>query len=264
MSRAFEDLVAEAEAAPISGWDFSWLERRATEARPSWGYRRLAAERLSAVSSALDIDTGGGELLASVGKLPSTMVATESWPPNLLIARSRLGPLGVRVLESGTEGALPFASASFDLVLNRHGVRGRSLTSEARQWWAEVARVLRPTGSFLSQQVGGHTMDELRDALGVPADRSRPHWGPQMARAVMEPAGFEIMDLREEFPRTVFFDVGAIVYYLRLVVWIVPDFTVGRYASALRRIHERIGDEGSFVAHAHRFLVDARPRTSRR
>jgi hypothetical protein len=28
--RNFDDLVAEAEAAPMDGWDFSWLDGRAT------------------------------------------------------------------------------------------------------------------------------------------------------------------------------------------------------------------------------------------
>ncbi|WP_410673089.1 hypothetical protein [Amycolatopsis sp. cmx-4-68] len=41
----FDDLVAEAAAAPVDGWDFSWLEGRATEARPSWGYQRLLGAR---------------------------------------------------------------------------------------------------------------------------------------------------------------------------------------------------------------------------
>ena len=33
MARSFEELVAEAEAAPVAGWDFSWLDGRAIEAR---------------------------------------------------------------------------------------------------------------------------------------------------------------------------------------------------------------------------------------
>jgi len=37
MARTFEQLVAEAEAAPVAGWDFAWLDGRATEQRPSWG-----------------------------------------------------------------------------------------------------------------------------------------------------------------------------------------------------------------------------------
>lgn len=31
----FDDLVAEADAVDVSGWDFSWLDGRATEQRPS-------------------------------------------------------------------------------------------------------------------------------------------------------------------------------------------------------------------------------------
>ncbi len=71
-------------------------------------------------------------------------------------------------------------------------------------------------------------MGELHEAFGSSLTPERPRWGPAMARAVMEFAGMEVRDLREEFPRTEFFDVGAIVYYLRLVVWIVPDFNVHR------------------------------------
>jgi SAM-dependent methyltransferase len=260
VGRGFDRLVAEAEAVPISGWDFSWLDGRATEARPSWGYRGLVARRLATVAAALDLETGGGELLAHMGALPRLMVATEAWPPNVIVAKNRLRLLGAHVVQAGVGHALPFASKTFDLVISRHGLGGRSHSAEARQYWAEVVRVLRPAGSFVSQQVGGKTMEELRDALGRPTP-ARPHWGPAMAREVMERAGFEITDMREEFPRTEFFDVGAIVYYLRLVVWIVPDFSVDRYRSGLLRLHDHIEETGSFVTHAHRFLVDARPRT---
>lgn len=70
MTRTFDHLVAEAESVSVDGWDFSWLDGRATEQRPSWGYQRLLGERLSRVRSALDIQTGGGEVLAGSGPLP--------------------------------------------------------------------------------------------------------------------------------------------------------------------------------------------------
>jgi len=53
-----DGLIAEAAAAEVTGWDFSWLDGRATEERPPWGYSRLLAERLPRATSALDIDTG--------------------------------------------------------------------------------------------------------------------------------------------------------------------------------------------------------------
>jgi len=31
VARAFEDLVAAAEAVSVDGWDFSWLDGRASE-----------------------------------------------------------------------------------------------------------------------------------------------------------------------------------------------------------------------------------------
>ena len=88
--KTFEQLVDEAVRAPIEGWDFSWLNGRATEERPSWGYSRLLANRLAEVSRALDIDMGGGEVLAYIGTLPRLTVATESWPANVVVADRRL------------------------------------------------------------------------------------------------------------------------------------------------------------------------------
>ena len=65
-------------------------------------------------------------------------------------------------------------------------------------------------------------------------------------------------DLREERLRTVFNDVGAVVYFLRLVIWIVPGFTVEGFRDRLRELHENIQRHGPFVAHASRFLIEAK------
>jgi SAM-dependent methyltransferase len=254
----YERLVAEAAEAPIRGFDFSWLEGRATEERPSWHYSEMAAERMTRVSSALDLETGGGEVLARMAGLAPETVATESWGPNVAVARERLEPFGVRVIETGAEPVLPLPAGAFDLVIYRHGTMGRALSDDADHWWAEVSRVLRPGGSFLSQQVGAATMTALREAMGESTAGSPFRWGPEMARTALERAGLEILDLREEFPKTVFFDIGAIVYYLRLVIWIVSDFSVERYRDELLRLHHHIESEGPFIAHAHRFLVQAR------
>jgi len=92
MGRSFDELVSEAAEAPIDGWDFSWLDGRATEERPSWGYQRLISQRLATVSAGLDIDTGGGEVLSGAPTFPPTMVATVSWPPNAARATKLLHP----------------------------------------------------------------------------------------------------------------------------------------------------------------------------
>ncbi|GAA2985392.1 class I SAM-dependent methyltransferase [Streptosporangium longisporum] len=250
MSRTFEDLVAEAEAVSVDGWDFSWLHGRAEEQRPSWGYQRLMSERLGRVSAALDIQTGGGEVLAGARRLPPVMAATESWPPNIARATGLLHPLGALVVADADEPPLPFADEAFDLVTSRHPVT---------VWWQEIARVLRPGGTYLSQQVGHASVAELAEYfLGPPppGDLRRRH--PDDARREAEAAGLEVVDLRFESLPMAFFDVGAVIYFLRKVIWIVPGFTVERHRDRLRELHDRIEAEGAFTARSTRFLIEAR------
>lgn len=248
MGRTFEELVAEAEAAPVDGWEFSWLDGRATEERPSWGYQRLLGERMSRASAALDIQTGGGEFLAGVPRLPELTVATESWPPNIARARKNLEPRGVTVVPDDDEPPLPFGAGSFDLVVSRHPVT---------VWWAEIARVLRPGGTYFSQQVGAGSVHEVSEFFLGPFTPD-PGRLPELARTEAEAEGLVVTDLRHESLRTVFHDVGAMVYFLRKVIWIVPGFTVDRYRDKLAELHDRIRSDGPFVAHTKRFLIEAR------
>ena len=81
---------------------------------------------------------------------------------------------------------------------------------------------------------------------------------PQRAVRSAEEAGLDVVDLRHDQLRVVFNDVGAVVYFLRKVVWTVPDFTVEKYRPRLLALHERINQEGPFVAHSYRFLIEAR------
>jgi SAM-dependent methyltransferase len=250
MGRTFDELVAEAAAAPTEGWDFSWLEGRATEQRPSWGYQRTMGERMARASAALDIQTGGGEVLAGVPRRAPLTVATEGWPPNVAKATRLLHPLGTAVVADADEPPLPFADGAFDLVVSRHPVRA---------WWSEIARVLAPGGTYLSQQVGPASVFEVVEFfLGPQPEEVRRSRHPEDARAEAEAAGLEVVDLRFERLRTEFFDVGAVVYFLRKVVWMVPGFTVGGHRDRLRQMHDLIEREGPFVAHTTRFLIEAR------
>ncbi|MEU0274528.1 class I SAM-dependent methyltransferase [Streptomyces sp. NPDC006307] len=252
MSRTFDDLVAEADAVSVEGWDFSWLDGRATEQRPSWGYQRLMSERLAdpRVAAALDIQTGGGEVLAGAVRFPPTMAATESWPPNVIKATQLLHPRGVVVVADPDEPPLPFADEAFDLVTSRH---------PATVWWTEIARVLRPGGSYVAQHVGPASVFELVEFfLGPQPEEIRRGRHPDDESADARAAGLEIVDLRSERLRTEFHDIGAVVYFLRKVIWMVPGFTVEAYRDKLRELHERIEAEGPFVAHSSRFLIEAR------
>ncbi|MEE6259748.1 class I SAM-dependent methyltransferase [Plantactinospora sonchi] len=246
----FEELVAEGVAVPVEGWDFSWFAGRATEQRPSWGYARLMGERMARADRAVDLQTGGGEVLAGVPKPPPVLVATEGWRPNAVLARQRLAAVGGVVVEVGEAADLPFVDGAFDLVVSRHPVTVR---------WDEIARVLAPGGTYLSQQVGPGSVRELAEFLTGPRPVGRAR-DPERARATATALGLDVRDLRSEALRMEFFDVVAVIVFLRKVVWTVPGFTVDGYRDRLLALHRRIERDGLFVAHSRRYLFEARKR----
>lgn len=239
----FDDLLAEGAAQPTDGWDFSWFDGRATEERPGWGYAARLAERLATATTAADLQTGGGEVVATAPVRPA-MVVTETWPPNLAVARRTLpDALVVQVAEGDP---LPFRDASLDLVTSRHPTYVP---------WPEIARVLRPGGTVLMQLIGDGTNRELSEYFLGPLPAPRP--------AESNLPGLDVHTFEEATLRVEFFDIAAVVHFLRKVIWTVPDFTVERYRSRLRDMHEHISAHGSFVSHSRRVLVEARACTAR-
>lgn len=250
MRRSFDEIVDEAAEVSVEGWDFSWLEGRATEERPSWGYQRLLSQRLATATAALDIQTGGGEVLAGAGpeNFPRTLVATEGWPPNVAKANALLHPLGAVVVADPEEPPLPFANGAFDLVTSRH---------PATVHWAEIARVLAPGGTYLAQHVGPRTNVEISEYfLGQFEPGLGRHHETEADQARV--AGLEVVRCRNERLRLEFLDVGAMVFFLRKVIWTVPDFTVEHYRNRLRSLHEQLESDGAFHSTMSRTLFEIR------
>ena len=101
-----EDRLAywrERHAEATSGWDFSAIDA-VVDGEPPWSYDALAREVLTGAASALDLGTGGGELLLTlVDALPADTVATEGWPPNVPVATEALAPRGIEVVAYDSE-----------------------------------------------------------------------------------------------------------------------------------------------------------------
>jgi hypothetical protein len=251
-TRSFQDFVREADAATVDGWSFSWLDGRATEERPPWSYTGALQPRVEQASSLLDVQTGGGEVLSEVlrrsRRRPTWIGATESWPPNVAIARRNLEPFGARVFDVDDTADLPCESGSLDLVVARHPVTIRC---------GDVARVLASGGTYFAQHVGPGSNAALTNILMGQQRMSDTRSG---GRAVAEAtaAGLELVDLQSASLRVVFYDIGAVVCFLRKVPWTVPSFTVTNYHEQLRELHDLIESEGQFVSHATRFLIELR------
>lgn len=244
----FDELVRQAELAPTETWDFSWLDGRAVEERPSWHYFDRVVERIATVATVLEVQAGTGSMMGSLPLLPSLAVATEGFPPSVAVAAPRLRARGAHLVEtSQSRAGLPFADGSFELVISRHPIE---------PWWGEIARVLVSGGKYFAQHVGPHSLRSLSELLmGPRPETSARH--PDAERQAAEAAGLVVRTLDLERPRTVFFDIGAVVYFLRVVPWIVPGFTVARYRSPLRELDRTIRRLGAFETTASRMLVEA-------
>lgn len=251
--RSAEELIEEAAAADVSGWGFDWLDGRATEERPPWQYSCLLAEQVARARVAVDLDTGGGEVLDGCPQLAAEQHATESWPPNGAQAQARLGPRGVIVHATASNAPLPVLTGIFDLVTARHPVRPA---------WSEIARVLTPGGRYIAQHVGPESGFELIEFFtGSTTAEQRRGRHPDDEATAAEAAGLRVTELRPARLRMEFFDVGAVVWTLRKLVWWVPGFTPERYRDQLLAMDEHIRRHGSFVAHSTRHLIVAGRRT---
>lgn len=249
-SELFGRLIADALEAPFAGWDFSYLDGRHTASALPWDYCARVRQAVHDATSLLDVGTGGGELLASLAPLPPSTYATEAYPPNVPVARERLAPLGVTVVDTSEDEEnrhLPFADAQFDLIINRHDCW------DDRELW----RILRDGGRFITQQCGGDGEVELVQWF-VGRGNARPmDWNAARASRQLQEAGLVVTDAQEASPQSTFADVGAVVYYLRAIPWLVEDFSVARYRDRLLALHEHIQQHGGFTVTDQRFLIEA-------
>lgn len=244
----FERFLAAADQ-PFTGWDFSWLTdtgRMSSGVLP-WNYASAVLPYLWRAQVMADLGTGGGEFLSCLRPLPPHTVATEGYAPNVAVARQRLEPLGVQVYQIDETDTLPFADASLDLIINRH----ESYRPE------EVARALRPGGHFITQQVGGSNEKAVSDWLGAAYEVDWAGWSLDVAARGLESAGCKILTRREAVMPNRFYDIGALVYYLKAIPWQIPDFSVARYRDALLRLHEQIQANGYLEYQGARFLLIA-------
>ncbi len=246
--RSFEKLIEEALAQEFSGWDFSWMQGRYYESEPFWDYRELVKDRMKDISSMLDMGTGGGEFLAGLPDLPEITCATESYPPNIPIAMQRLRPLGVQVVPVEDEQNLSLPDEMFDLVINRHEYYDP----------AELMRILKPGGTFLTQQVGPRNCVELNQYLGAPIGPNVAQWKLDQEIGALEQAGFSVLRWHEQVLESNFYDIGAVVFYLKVIEWQIEGFSVEKYEQRLRDMHQLIEKQGAFFATEQRFLIEAK------
>lgn len=217
----------------------------------------LAGERPGA--RVLDLGCGGGHVTLNAAPLAAEVVAYDLSPEMLAVtaaaARER-GLANVRT-EQGVVEALPFADASFDIVLSRFSAHHwRDLGAAL----AEARRVLRPGGvaGFVDPVAPPsaaadtflQTIEMLRDHSHV-RDYSTAEWLGALARA-----GF---DAREEAHFPLRLDFAA---------WVARMRTPAPLVAAIRALQASVAEEvaatlateadGSFVLDVALFRAEPR------
>ena len=239
----------EEAIAHIHGWDFSHIEGRyAQQDDLPWDYRAVIGAHLRPEMKILDMDTGGGEFLLSLNHPHENTAATENYPPNVALCGQVLLPLGIDFRPGDGKGKLPFDDGSFDLVINRHG----DFNPE------EIHRVLKPGGLFITQQVGAENDRELVALLCGEREIPFPEQHLDLTVRKFENAGFEILEIGEAFRPIRFFDVGALVWFARIIQWEFPGFSVDTHLEHLLNAQRILEENGSIDGSVHRFLLVAR------
>lgn len=253
----FEIYLEQAWNIPFSGWNFEYVTktRRMVETPLKWNYHNIVLLWLLNANTMLDMGTGGGEVLSGFTLLPPNTFATEQYQPNIPVASERLEPLGVKVVQIDEKytnnEVLPFEDQMFDLIINRH---------EA-YYPPELMRILRLGGLFITQQVGQGLWNLKKALTGQKGPKT--DWNLETIVNGLESAGFQILDAREDNQVIRLYDVGAIVYWLKAIPWIIEDaigiadFTIEKYRDRLRKLHLQIEKEGFYDCSYEMFIIVA-------
>ena len=239
----------EEAVAHIHGWDFSHIDGRYEEEENlPWDYANIIKKYLKNDMRILDYDTGGGEFLLSLKHPFANTAATEGYPPNVELCKEKLLPLGIDFKACDNPANIPYEDESFDVIINRHG------DFDAK----ELYRLLKKGGIFITQQVGGDNDRELVEMVLPNAEKPFPDLYLEKQEKAFREAGFQILEADESYRPIAFYDIGAFVWFARIIEWEFPGFSVDKCFEQLLKMQQMLEENGKVEGTIHRYMIVAK------
>lgn len=232
------------EKMSFKGWDFSHLENRWECEELPWSYRDIILKYLEPNHKLLDIGTGGGEFLLSLNHPYKNISVTEMWEPNVKFCREKLSPFGIDVNQTFDDEKLPFGDNTFDIIINR----------QASYNIKEIKRILKPNGMLITQQVGSLNNERLSKLLGM---KNNNHKVKNLEKILIDADNnhLDVIYSDEYFPYFRFKDIGAFVYYAKIIVWEFQGFSVDKCFDILCDMNKELNKKGYIESLAHRYIL---------
>jgi len=230
----------------IEGWDFSRV--RAGRGPVPWNYVDIVQQYLKPTDQVLDIGTGGGEIFLSLAAYFGEGVGVDDYPPMLETAQrnqSNLSIDNVRWLRMGADD-LKFGPEEFDVVLTRH----------LEVHVAEIVRVLRTGGYFITQMVGKNSSKNFLEAFGWTPDSFGPDWWQPVAELAdqFQAQGCHILAQGEYDVPYWFKDMASFMFWMMAVPW-PEDIQLEKHWQNINRILETSTTSRGIETNEHRGLL---------
>ncbi len=121
-------------------------------------------------------------------------------------------------------------------------------------------RILKPGGIFITQQVGEDNDRELVELLLPGTPKPFPGMNLKEQSKKLKESGFDILEQGEAFRPIRFFDVGALVWFAKIIEWEFPGFCVDGCLDRLAAAQALLESGGSIEGTIHRYMMTARKR----
>lgn len=252
-----ELIIADKAAGDRKGWDFSFMK---TERDPiPWQYQEVVKTYLKPTDFVLDIGTGGGEIFIKLAPHYAKGIGIDVDSEMINTCEDNLSDeLKAKLLfKVMSADSLEFPADSFDVVINR----------QAPMKVAEIVKVLKKDGYFITQHVGINNMQNIKEEFGFKNSTSNPNQLPQQVAKDFESCGFDVVSMCEYNVNYYVKDVASLIFWLKALrshghaqPTVPEDFNIEKYWKNVDSLWTKHLTFKGFLTNEHRHLLVVKKR----